>query len=67
MDFANNLFQMDKDDLIASLYSMARDGELVRSQGDVGLARDGRLVSPGARPEFVEVALTDYAKAIIAK
>ena len=66
LDFANNLFHMDEEDLIASLYSMARDGELVRSQGNVGMARDGRLVSPGARPEFVEVALTDYAKTIIA-
>ena len=67
IDFANNLFHMDEDELIEALYSMARDGELVKPQGNVGLVRDGCLVSPGARPEFVEVSLTDYAKTIISK
>lgn len=66
IDFANNLFHMDEDDLIEALYSMARDGELVFHQGNVGFVSDGQ-VYPGALPEYVEVSLTDYAKSIISR
>lgn len=67
IDFANDLFQIEEDELIEALYSMARDGELVYHQGNVGVVSDGQLISPGALPEYVEVSLTDYAKSIISR
>lgn len=52
--FMQGRLDLDEDTVIEELYSLARNGRYVRYQGNVGL--EG--IDIGARPEYVEVALT---------
>lgn len=60
IDYSEGLSRLDEETFVNELYWMARNGHYVRAQGNVGSNTDPS--ENVAKPEYVEVALTDIAK-----
>lgn len=60
IDYSEGRTRLDEETFVNELYRMARNGQYVQAQGNVGSNTDPH--ENAAKPDYVEVALTDIAK-----